>query len=142
MLGISNEVWGAVGTVAGAVAAVAVPITGWAFSILRAKHVAELGEIRKDAAADLEKVRLEIISSIKDVVNDVVAQEKQIELNVASLKAAWLVLDDLRINGVRKADQDRLRDELKQDFSKMREELLGAIKDLKNDIHNNQRGGA
>jgi hypothetical protein len=135
MLGITNEVWMATGTVVGAVGTVGIPIAGWAFSAVRAKHASDQAAIREACKNDIDKVRSEAASAAREI-------GKAQELVEASLKAAWVVLDDLRINGVRKQDQDRLRDEFRADMKAFAERLEKAIGDLRDDIHRERPGGA
>lgn len=153
MLGISNDAWIASGTIIGAVGTVATPFAGWALAAVRAKHVAEMAAIKTAASTDLDKVKSEMEAAIKDVATaaasavkdvsaDVSSMAKQNELNAASLKAAWVVIDDLRINGVRRVDQDRLREEFRSDMKALGDRLVAELTALRADIHNRPQGGA
>lgn len=109
ILGLSPEAWGAVGTVAGAVGVGASGIFGWFSAASKRAHDLETEQTGR------EITRLD-----------------------ASLKAAWVVLDDLRFNAVRKHDQDKLREEFREDVRALGDRLEAAITALRNDIH---RGG-
>lgn len=139
MFGISLEVWGAVGTIAAAGATVGTPIVGWAVSAMRAKHAAELSALRQEFKADVQVERATTAAAIKDVANVTANAQKQEDLSMASLKAAWVVIDDLRINGVRKQDQERLRDEFRSDMKVLGDRVEAAITALRDDIHREKR---
>ena len=141
MLGVSNEAWLSSGTIIGAVGTIAVPVVGWVFASIRAKHAAELAAVLASCKADIEKAKSDVAIEIKDLENELRAAEKQDDLHTASLKQAWTVLDDLRINGVRKQDQDRLRDEVRADMRTRGDRLEAAINALSEDIHNRKSGG-
>jgi len=59
---------------------------------------------------------------------------KEAETASSSIKSAWIAVNELLVTAVRKAEQEKLRDELRDDIDKMRREMLDAIKDLKTDI--------
>lgn len=153
MLGISTEVWLAVGTVAGGVGTIAVPVAGWALSSLRGKHAAELRGVLESCTTQIELVKAAMVFSSKEIARDVAqvqkevhesatASAKQDELAAASLKAAWVVLDDLRFNAVRRQDQDKMREEFRADMKTLGDRLEAAITALRNDIHRDAPGGA
>lgn len=113
MLGLTADGWGAIGTIAGTV--------GVGASALYARIA------KSDKRAhDLENEQF----------------KKDIDRVDASQKAAWVVLDDLRFNSVRKQDQDRLRDEFRADMKILGDRLEAAITALREDIHRGTTGGS
>lgn len=113
MLGLSPDAWGAIGTIAGTVGVGASAIYSRIASGERRAHELEMSLTKKEF----------------DRVD-------------ASLKASWVILDDLRFNSVRKQDQDRLRDEFRADMKILGDRLEAAITALREDIHRGTHGGA
>lgn len=113
MLGLSAEAWGALGTIAGTIAFVFSGVVGWAGNTARRAHDLEANQRQKD-----------------------------IDRMDASLKASWVHVDDLRINAVRRADQDRLREEFRADVRALGDRLEAAIGALRDDIHRERPGAA
>jgi hypothetical protein len=113
MLGLAPDTWGALGVVAGAVGTLVAAVYGRISASDKRAHDLELSKISDDVER-LDK----------------------------SVKAAWLILDDLRFNAVRKQDQDRLRDEFRADVKALGDRLEIAITALRNDIHRDQKGGS
>lgn len=113
LLGLSPEAWGGVGACAGVVGTGAAAVFGWVGAANKRAHDLEKGQIDKDVAG-LE----------------------------AKVKAAFVILDDLRFNAVRKQDQDKLREEFRGDMRALGDRLEAAITALRNDIHRGNPGGA
>lgn len=111
MLGLSAEAWGAIGTVLGILGTIAATITNRISASDKRAHDLEMKQVNES-----------------------------IERIDASMKKVWEYVDDLRINAVRRADQDRLRDEFRADIKTLGDRLEGAITALRDDIHRN--GGA
>ena len=65
---------------------------------------------------------------------------ESIERLDTSMKKAWEYVDDLRINAVRRQDQDRLREEFRADIKAMGDRLVAELTALRNDIHRDQKG--
>jgi hypothetical protein len=124
MLGLSAEAWGAIGTIAGVVGAGAAAVIGWAANANKKSHNLEMEAIRA-------RIDLQDDSVLKDI--------DRIEI---SLRKAWEYVDDLRINAVRRVDQDRLREEFRADVKALGDRLVAEITALRNDIHREQKGGA
>ncbi len=106
MLGIAPESWGAAGTVAGAIGTAAAVLYGRIQVSDKRAHELEMESVTESIA------RIE-----------------------ASQKAAWVHVDDLRINAVRRQDQDRLRDEFRNDMKALGDRVEQAITALRDDIH-------
>jgi Flp pilus assembly protein TadB len=114
MFGLSADTWGALGAIAGLVGTAAAAITN------------------RIAASDKRAHDLEM----KQV-------NESIERLDTSMKKAWEYVDDLRINAVRRQDQDRLREEFRADIKAMGDRLVAELTALRNDIHRDQsKGGA
>lgn len=109
MLGLSAEAWGGIGTIIGTMGA------GASFIVSRIN----VGDKR---AHDLEMTQITDGAERLD----------------ASLKKAWDMIDDLRLNTVRRQEQDKLREELRADMKVLGDRLEVAIMALRDDIH---RGG-
>ncbi len=109
LLGLTAEAWGSIGTVAGVVGMTGASIIAWGSNATKRAHDLELESVNK-----------------------------AIEHLDASQKASWVHVDDLRINAVRRQDQDKLREEFRNDIRTLGDRLEQAITALRNDIH---RGG-
>ncbi len=124
MLGLNPDTWGALGTAAGGIGTLAAVIYG------------------RIAAADKRAHDLET-ENMKDSIEEQGAHfQKEIDRVEASLKAAWVHVDDLRINAVRRADQDRLREEFRADIKTLGDRLVAELTALRNDIHRDKTGGS
>lgn len=106
MLGMSAESWGAVGATAGVIGTGVAGLFGWVNAAQQRAHDLEMAQVDKDI--------------------------KRID---ESQKAAWVIIDDLRFNAVRRQDQDKLREEFRGDMKALGDRLEAAITALRNDIH-------
>ena len=140
MLGISTEIWGAVGTVVGGVGAIAVPIAGWALSVLRANHVAELKAVRDANKAALEAQDAAHKSSHALLVADHERLAQDVVKLGEGLTKAWAKVDELRDSAVRKSDLKEYREEVKADMKALGDRLEAAIRSLSEDIHRDKGG--
>lgn len=109
MLGISPDVWGFMGVVMGGIGAGASAIYAWGSGNARRAHELELAAITVD-------------------LNREKSDRETLERRVS---AAWLKIDDLRENTVRKADLKEYRAEVKQDMKELGDRLEGAINSLR-----------
>lgn len=112
MLGLSGDSWGAIGAVIGAMSAAVTFLYGRISAGDKRAHDLEAEQTKKD----LERLD-------------------------ASQKAAWVILDDLRFNAVRKQDQDKLREEFRADMRALGDRLEAAISALRDDIHRDRPNG-
>ncbi|MDD5301489.1 MAG: hypothetical protein PHS14_00155 [Elusimicrobia bacterium] len=111
MLGLPPEAAvGLVGAVTGSVSIIASGVLTWATNNSRREHDLEM----KQKQDDLDRLE-------------------------ASQRKAWEYLDDLRINAVRRVDQDRLREEFRADIKVLGDRLEAAIGALRADLH---KGGS
>jgi flagellar motility protein MotE (MotC chaperone) len=123
MLGLNPDQWGALGTAAGGVGTLVAIVYG------------------RIAAADKRAHELEM-EAIKDSIEDQREYfQKEVDRIDTSLRKAWEHVDDLRINAVRRADQDRLRDEFRADIKTLGDRLVAELTALRNDIHRDKTGG-
>lgn len=110
MLGLTPDAWGALGAAAGALGTGVAMIYGRVQAGDKRAHDLETEQTRKD-----------------------------IERLDASQKAAWVHVDDLRFNAVRRQDQDKLREEFRADIKALGDRVEAAISALRDEIHRDKK---
>lgn len=124
MLGISADTWGALGAVAGGIGTIVAIVYGRIAAADKKAHDLEMAAQSNAIADQAEAFSKEVEALGKDIA--------RVE---TSLTKAWTYVDDLRINAVRRADQDRLREEFRADVKALGDRLIAEITNLRNDIH-------
>lgn len=118
MLGLSSDTWGAVGVLFGIGSAAVTAVYGRVSATDKKNHELEMAAIKTEHQNEIGRLEGRIDGICED-------QEKLSE----NLKAAWVKIDDLRDNAVRKTELREYRAEVKQDMKDLGDRLERAIKD-------------
>lgn len=118
MLGLSGDIWGAVGTLFGVGSAVVTGLYGRVSKADARAHELEIAAAKTEHAGEVAALRAEV----KRVCEDG-------EGNAGNLRTAWAKIDELRENVVRKSELREYRAEVKQDMKDLGDRLERAIKD-------------